>query len=215
VRRFSVVAAFLLAGLFMAGCTPLPSYRYKTIVEVETPQGARTASGVVEVRAHHEVSILPQQGGNRARVIGEALPVDLPDGRTLFVLLAKSEEGMPPEYIAPDKVVRPDERKEYAQMARLLAEGGRKAVLDPSEYPLLARFRDVRRPGSIERIHPDSLEQAFGPGIRIRRIVIESTNEPITRGIKVRLPWLNADNPFPADPDSDVNSKAYFTSTRD
>lgn len=182
-RKASAWLIPLLASALTA-CTPLPSYRYKMTVEVETPEGLRTGSSVIEVRAHHEPSILPEQGGDITEVVGEAVAVDLPNKQTLFVLLAPS-----PQYTAWSLLPK-GQLRTYANKARWLAEPGRTRVLPADKYPLLAHFEDISRPETVEQVYPDNLDRVFGPGTLIRRIVIESTNEPVTNAIKNRLPWL-------------------------
>ena len=58
------------------------------------------------------------------------------------------------------------------------------------QYPLLVRFRGLDRPESLEAVSPDALDAAFGPGVKLKRIMIQITDEPVTDRIKTRLPWL-------------------------
>jgi hypothetical protein len=38
------------------------------------------------------------------------------------------------------------------------------------QYPLLVRFRELTLAGSLEAVAPDALDQAFGPGVKLKRI---------------------------------------------
>jgi hypothetical protein len=55
-------------------------------------------------------------------------------------------------------------------------------------YPQLVHFRDVRDPKSVAAVDPAHLDAAFGPGVRLKRITVQVTGDPVTRGIEGRLP---------------------------
>ena len=38
------------------------------------------------------------------------------------------------------------------------------------QYPMLVRFRELDRPESLEAVAPDALDQAFGAGVKLKRI---------------------------------------------
>ena len=60
-------------------------------------------------------------------------------------------------------------------------------------YPLLVHFKDIHDPKSIEALEPlepDTFVAAFGPGVKLRRITLTVTDDPITTGIEKRLRWL-------------------------
>jgi hypothetical protein len=55
---------------------------------------------------------------------------------------------------------------------------------------MLVRFRDPGDPATLEAVEPDALDRAFGPGVTLKAIKIQITDEPVTTGIKSRLNWL-------------------------
>ena len=81
----------LATGAFLVllcGCEPgdfgssrvyFEPIRYRLTAEVQTPEGVRTGSSVIETTW--------DRGLSGATVKGEAVAVDLPNGQTLFVLL--------------------------------------------------------------------------------------------------------------------------------
>ena len=81
----------LCLALAVAGCSltdQTPAYRYRLTVEVDTPDGVKTGSSVSEVDT--EVAggySIPTPGRVTNRVRGEAVTVDLGEGRVLFALL--------------------------------------------------------------------------------------------------------------------------------
>ncbi len=60
---------------------------------------------------------------------------------------------------------------------------------------MLARFRDINDPKTLERVDPKNLAASFGPGVTHVGAHAELTNAPVTTGIAKRLPWWNG--PFP------------------
>ncbi|HZF41958.1 MAG TPA: hypothetical protein VEZ48_00945 [Sphingomonadaceae bacterium] len=49
------------------------------------------------------------------------------------------------------------------------------------QYPLLVRFRELNWPESLEAVAPDALDQAFGPGVKLKRITAHITDEPVNQ----------------------------------
>ncbi|MEP6785059.1 MAG: hypothetical protein ABI898_04875 [Sphingomonadales bacterium] len=60
-------------------------------------------------------------------------------------------------------------------------------ALPPRDYPLLVTFADVHDPKSVVRVDPADLEATFGPGVRLKAIIVAATDEPITTRIEERL----------------------------
>lgn len=185
----------LMAGtaiaLSLGGCDFL-NYnflRYKMIVEVETPQGVKIGSSVREMGLGKRRQIV----GVSVKFRGEAVIVDLPGGQTLFALLTGGDGD-------PD----------YAKMLGGRAEVWGKSPSEPRKgpvelypkapdtiglkhtnpLPMLVRFRDLADPTSVERVDPNDLAASFGPGVRLKRIAIEASDDVVTNGIEKRLIWL-------------------------
>lgn len=85
---------FAILLLSACGAFSEESYRYRMAVEVDTPQGVRAGSAVIEVIQGEGIAFPgPEAGGVKARVRGEAVAVDLPGGQTLFALLRSPGYG--------------------------------------------------------------------------------------------------------------------------
>ena len=92
------------AAAVLGGCGgSSASYRFRMTVEVETPQGLKTGSSVMEVRLTRGMAI-GDSSGVGSSVRGEAVVVDLPDG-PLFVLLQVPDAGPPLQAIVPDALL--------------------------------------------------------------------------------------------------------------
>jgi hypothetical protein len=189
LTRRSALGA-LLSPLFLAGCGfgGGESYRYRMTVVVDTPQGPRSGSSVIEVRVHPTGPLAASVFIRRA--YGEAPFIDLPGGRTLFALLSNQPDG----YNAGDQYAQ----FAYAdavpgglgwrEQARALKRQTSPATLPPEHYPRLITFLDPKDAKSIEVVDPADLAAVFGPGIALRSIEIAITSDPVTRRLSARLP---------------------------
>ncbi|NMW31963.1 hypothetical protein HKD42_07815, partial [Altererythrobacter sp. RZ02] len=85
-RRVFLCTAASIGAMTLSGCglgpDPTPDYRYRLTVEVETPEGLKSGSSVIEVQTNiaGEYSI-PTPGRVSQRLRGEAVTVDLEDGQ--------------------------------------------------------------------------------------------------------------------------------------
>ena len=196
-------ASFVL----LIGCADVtPAYRYRLTVEVDTPRGPRTGSGVVEVRTSatgSDAVPLPKAVGVAVR--GEAVPVALPDGRTLFALLSGPSHADWAGWIMVHTTRVPERWSEDSFQQRfqaMLADRGVKALprtwrrgygSGPGEedaYPWLVRFDDPADPATGRAVDPDQLSAAFGPGYELRRITVRLTDDAVTSGLQKHLPWV-------------------------
>jgi hypothetical protein len=180
----------LLSPLFLTGCGlgSGESYRYRMTVVVDTPEGPRSGSSVIEVRAH-PTGPLAASVFNR-RSYGEAPFVDLPGRRTLFALLSNKPDGYNagdeyPQFAYADAVPR---GLGWREQARALKRQTSSAMLPPEHYPQLVTFRDPKDVTSIEIVDPADLAASFGAGIALRNIEIAITSDPVTKRLSGRLP---------------------------
>ena len=74
-------------------------------------------------------------------------------------------------------------------MARIARMRGPRAIT-PADLPDLVTFADINDPKSVIEVDPNDLQATPGPNITWNEITLESTNEPITRSIRTKLPWL-------------------------
>lgn len=195
----------LLAGaatLVLAGCgRNSASYRFRMTVEVETPQGLRSGSSVMEVRLARGMAI-GDQSGVTSGVFGEAVVVDLPDG-PLFVLLQVPDAGPPLQSVVPrallgrrsdgpDGVMADDEKLGSTWFSEYRAE------LPRADWPLMVRFGDISDPKTVEQVDPDT--------IGVKRILLETTRDDVTTGIEKRIPWIDHLDKYLADPSNPFTS---------
>lgn len=201
----------LMAGLvvLLSGCgTALPDYRYRLTVEVETPEGLRTGSSVIEVStAIAGKYSIPTPGHVSARAWGEAVAVDLGKRGVLFGLLRSDENidwaagvmfGFAPDVPMPRDADGKFDSAAYFRDRYMAMLENRRLIVLPERFknseglarPMLVRFRDITDPKTVERVDPDDLAASFGEGVKLRRVTVQLTDDPVTKGIKKRLGWL-------------------------
>jgi hypothetical protein len=189
-----LVGTVLLAFAAWTYAYPAATARYRLTIDVETPQGVRTGSGVIEVQYALQPPLLGSYhitSGTR----GEAVAVDLgSESGTLFALLKESAIGLhrgPPELFV--ETFAPSlgsfDRDAIATITRLAGSSLVKE-LPPAQIPMLVRFRDRNDPLTVEKVDPGTLAKSFGPGVNLRRVTLQITRDPVTTGIERLLPWL-------------------------
>jgi len=175
-----------------------PGHKYRLTVEVETPQGIKSASGVL--------AVTPDRGySNRGRTLtsGDAVFVDLGGGKNLVALLAHLDKTIDLDainYVALRAYGEAGgQRASFNQMSRMTGV----VPVTGALIPVLASFADPAEPSSMRSVAADQVEASLGPGFRLHRITAEVVpngfwpvdfggplGEPVTRAIRAKLPWL-------------------------
>jgi hypothetical protein len=188
-------AALLVAGaLALAGCglfEPTHTYRYRMTVEVDTPEGLRTGSVVREFMWQRQ-----QQFATSSEFIyeqrGEAAAVELPGGRVLFALLDTNPQttilnGFHAED-RPSDIPRVGTLLERAKASGATYTFPMQGGDNLERLPQLVTFRNIADPTSVELVDPANLAASFGEGVKLRRITVQLTDDPVTTGIEKRFP---------------------------
>ncbi len=190
----------LLAALFIGDQIRInrPGHKYRMTVEVETPDGVKTGSGVLVVTPH--------RGYNRGntRLSGDAVYVDLGGSKNVVATLAHLDKTLDLDainYVAlrayPEALGK---RVNFNDMSKQTGIVPVKGAL----IPVLLAFADPANPGSARVVAPDDAEAVLGKGFRLRGVSAEvvpngfwpidfggALGEPVTRAIAGKLPWLN------------------------
>lgn len=214
-RTFVGSLALLLPPALLGGCSLLrpivPTYRYRLTVEVDTPQGMRSGSSVIEVATSIASKLALRPGELGWRVRGEAVAVELPNGKVLFALLSKPGQAEGANQFALNALADRSwaneqeflatvnaaiARRDIAELPRVAKTSRRRwepapPPTDPAiDYPLLVTFGNIADPKTVAKVDPNDLAASFGPGVRLRRITVQMTDAPVTTGIEKRLGWL-------------------------
>lgn len=195
----------LLAVLFVGDQIRInrPAHKYRLTVEVDTPEGVKSASGVMSVH--------PDRGysrGGHTHTRGDAVFVDLGGAKNLLALLAHIDRSIDFDginYLALRAYKAGGRDVSFNEMSKMTGA----APVTGALIPVLLTFTDPRDPSTARMVPPDDLETSFGRGFHLHGVSIEvvpnglwpldfggALGEPVTRGIEAHLPWLDrADNP--------------------
>ena len=190
----------LLAVLFIGDQIRInrPGHKYRLTVEVETPEGLKSAKGVMAVH--------PDRGYSRSghtTTKGDAVLVDLGGGKNLVALLAHRDntvdlDGM--NYVALRAYKAAGQNVSFNEMSRMTGA----VPVTGALIPILVSFTDLSNPATARTVPPDNLAAVLGQGFRLHRMTAEVVpngiwpldfggrlGEPVTRGIEAKLPWWN------------------------
>jgi hypothetical protein len=179
-----------------------PAHKYRLTVEVETPDGRKSASSVVSV---HPDRSYTRRG--QTRTLGDAVFVDLGEGKNLVALLAHVDNKLVLDdmnYVALRAYGEAaGKRVPFSEMSRQTGIVPVKGEL----IPVLVTLADPANPASAKVVVPDNAEAVLGKGSRIQGISTEvvpngywpidfggALGEPVTRQIEAKLPWLKGDS---------------------
>lgn len=223
-RHFFLESFALGSAVLLSACGPVsgdatryPDYRYRLTMEVDTPEGLKTGSSVIQVStALSGKSNIASPGQAFYDVRGEAVVVDLGNRGAIFLTLESQYlQNWPAAALslAQDAYQGPAPKTKFISAKQTFDEsakrilsfkgkhvlpryysGGRverpKDGSPPNAYPLIVSFKDLNNPSSVILVSPDHFDKSFGEGVALRQITIERTDDPVTVGIAAKLPWL-------------------------
>ncbi|MGA7998936.1 MAG: hypothetical protein WCA28_29090 [Bradyrhizobium sp.] len=190
----------LLAALFIGDQIRInrPGHKYRLTLEVDTPEGTKSASGVLSVH--------PDRGFSRrgqTATKGDAVFVDLGGGKNLVALLAHIDKTVDLDginYLALRAYRAAGRNPSFNDMSRMTGV----VPVTGALTPILVAFADPGDPATARNVAPDDLEAAFGKGFHLHRMTVEVVpngfwpldfgsplGEPVTRGIEAKLKWLS------------------------
>lgn len=191
----------LLAALFIGDqiCLNRPGHKYRMTVEVDTPEGIKSGSGVLSVHPDRGYS---RHGHTVTR--GDAIYVDLGGGKNLVALLAHLDKTIDLDginYVALRAYKAAGRNPSFNEMSRMTGV----VPVTGALIPVLLTFADPSDPSTARSVPPGDLAAVFGKGFQLHDIIAEVVpngfwpldyggvlGEPVTRGIEAKLSWLNA-----------------------
>ncbi len=208
MKKVTLITGCLLAALtvWILAVWDRASLRYKLTYVVEVKGEVRSGSSVVEIRTE-DTSKLPILGrGFGFSATGEAVVVDLGDGRHLFSLLNNAAtlpfEPFTSHFRGNDTAV---------DVVRSLKSEKPSIRLSSDQLPILVTFSNLDNPLSVRRINPENFAATFGAGVRLQRVTLEITEEPVTAGqVEAVLPWLESVWPNMLDGRRNQTAKATY-----
>jgi len=187
---------------------PTCTFRYKLTAEVQTPDGVKTGSSVLEVSYSHN----GDWGGGphpALTLTGQATYIDLGSGKNLFLLLTNRDSGRNSQmdnrdgnfehaggaltaFSLPIKIFGLEwfygqEPKLCSDLAIASASGP--IVVPIGNLPTLVTFSDINDYTSVKVVQPSELETDIGMGYKLLDARIEAANEPVSHNIEQILTW--------------------------
>jgi len=213
MKKGCLVAFVLLVALFLGLCgwwmfnggAPSPrTYGYRLTLYVETPEGERIGSNVVQVKTRFYVGLQRALNSySSVAVRGEATVVDLGSRGLLFIAFrGDTTRGgttgfrickWSSSFSRARNFEELVERRLSAYLDELMRRKP-KADLPLKELPMLVRFRDTNDPATVERVDPDNLDASFGRG-DAQTDDAGDHGRPVSNGIVKQLPWLEKGYP--------------------
>ena len=192
-RSGSILLRLVMLSLLLpvlAACNPFDrgfEWHQRLVLEVETPDGVVSGGSVVAVRVWESMAPGDAYGSLGTDITGEASFMEVAPGRYLSALLGgNSTPGLGLDLFFSDPQPNVWERAELLEDMQ-----GETRVVPPERYPLLVTFTDIDDPASVKQVDPADLEAAFGPGVELKRVVLEITAEDTTqRRLRELLGWL-------------------------
>lgn len=196
------LTALVGLAVMLGACGGPAEVRYKVTVEVDDNGTHRSGSSVWSFRLSKPTLALASP--YNAEFKGEAVTVDLGNDNVLFALLVDEKANSSTGKMWPENLFKDlsSGSERVRNIRRIASNEGTSRELpryfpaisnsrEPMvQYPMLVRFRALGQPDSLEAVDPEALDQSFGPGVKLKRIVIQITDEPVTAGIEKSLPWL-------------------------
>jgi hypothetical protein len=217
--KLKLLAALVAITSLLSGCRETAEFRYKLTLTVDTPDGVKSASTVVNVRKH----IIRSLGGG-STITGEALYLDLgPNKRPLIALLTRVparrvenpphqkgqwEEDHPTRLLKLLYGIDPQSDDTAVSGARRLAKMRGPKQLNPIDLPELVTFADFKDPLSVMLVDETNPTHALRQNVTWRSITLEVTDEPVTKGILKKLPWLSGKIMSPGETSIDAKNKS-------
>lgn len=215
-RPFGIIVLVLVGiGILFVWSFPTYSHRYRLTVEIDTPEGVRSGSSVIEV-ARIDDGWIPIRAGSRYtfRLRGEAVFVDLGGGRNVIALLAHGPKAQDVNQMIslPIEAYGHFKWDEGAWAGRKAMQGS--VELKPPLIPTLITFTNLDDPATAQVVYAteqqvviDRFAEVFGLDVRFKRAWIETVStgiwpfntfgwprtlagEPVTREIEARMRWL-------------------------
>lgn len=190
-----------LCLLALTACKPHETWHQKLTLILATPQGEVSGSSVVRVAfSGKNRLILRDLDSVSLSLRGEAAMVEVLPGRWLFALLKDQDELIYSNVMDQQA----DGHIGLEEAIPVILDQTERLTLDPKaktstdyapRFPILVTFDDITKPETVRQVDPLNLEASFGPGVSLKAVTVQVTNEPVTEGrVKALLGWLG---PYP------------------
>jgi hypothetical protein len=195
--KWVIIFVALLGGAYAAYAIAYPtySYRYRITIEVDTADGVKAGSSVLETKTiQYPRWVTLGANDHQTTVRGEAVFVELGGGRNLVALLAlrpHAEDGRaalfaPRSFFSIVEGVPHD----IEWTKQLSTMSGRRPYAG-DRRPTLVTFADPNNPASVREVPFEDPQSVLAPDVQSVRAWIDLTKDPVTENLKTKLPWID------------------------
>lgn len=190
----AAIAAVVFAVVWAVVNKDSYSWHQKLTITVETPAGEVSGSSVSAV-SWRKQWIQTDGMGWDYDLTGEAVVVEVTPGQFLFALLKGAETTEYMGSVAGASIAGREGRViDGALFDEVRDKRDRAAgviTVPEVQYPLLVTFGDIADPASVRLVDLGDLAASFGPGVRLKAVTLEVTDEAVTEGtVDGVLGWI-------------------------
>jgi len=180
---------FISGGKSVSDALTTTVIKYKIIIEVETPEGLKTGSNVVQVTITPKfVHWNPSSPPVSTRVKAEAIFIDLGQGKNVIATLGFGENGAVDRL---DSLAQSVFRCSIEEIAAKMNNIGDRRKLDGERIPTMVIFSDLNDPATARTVRTNEFDKIFGPGYAFKSAWLELTQDSVVSNkIVQHLPWL-------------------------
>lgn len=184
----AAIGAFFVFGWMAA--YPTYTYRYRMTVTVDVNGQIRSGASVIEVQVRKQLRLTPETTVLNQSVRGEAVFVDLGENGNVVALLASGSTAENSDF--PAQIVPKHFRLNLFESGALTQLPSLRGdwELSGKDLPTLVAFSNLNDPSTARVVSPTAFAQVFGATARLRSVTVEMTTDPVTHGIKQKIPWL-------------------------
>ncbi|QHL91631.1 hypothetical protein GVO57_13525 [Sphingomonas changnyeongensis] len=175
----------------MASCSDLGSVNFRYTVEVNTPDGLRSGSSVMNIHGYNIPMPENIGGGQKIDLTGDVPFVDLPNGITLFALVSRRSGGRGPLYTLIWSQRRPHSQGDPKTAISDLKDRPVCKIVEKEYQPDLIYFSNINNIKSARRMRSDELKTKFGEKYSLRRAYVCTTSAQPQRTLDNKIPWIN------------------------
>lgn len=188
----------LLIGVFVYNYVAYPSYtyRYRMTVEVETPEGLKTGSSVIEVQTSQvSPNMSPMFNVTNIFAYGEGVIVKISESQMLLFVLEKNGSRSYAAHMFK-KAFLLKRFQSHREMNWYYANlKDKKSHLKTEDFPTMFSIRiNDKKIINVDMINNNDFKELLGNNIFLKKIIIETTNDLIEMNLRKLDIWnsLNA-----------------------
>jgi hypothetical protein len=209
-----IVAGLVIAGVvFFTVIYPTIHVRYRLTVEVQDGDQIKSTSSVIDVSYAIYPDDFVNLGGpnTHPRRVGYAPTLDLGAKGLLFLTFAnvtrtpeqrieRNKQVLCPlddvgclafaAYDKPGTKIGSAQSEQRVALYDVLRQSGARD-LPFAVLPKLVRFGDINDPHTLTPVSPYDLAASFGPGVKLKRVILQLTDDPVTPPPEIWPQWLN------------------------